>query len=71
LRTEAGRACLTVTDAGRSFEVEQAKRRGGLGLSSMQERVRLLAGVLTVKSAPGEGTRIHVCVPLARPGPAQ
>lgn len=66
LRAEPDRILLTVSDTGSGFDVERARREGGLGLSSMQERVRLLHGTLAVTSAPGQGTRIEVSVPWVR-----
>jgi len=36
---------------------------GHLGLLSMQERVKHLAGVLSIESTPGQGTTIHARVP--------
>jgi signal transduction histidine kinase len=60
-----------VADSGRGFDVERRRREGGLGLSSMQERIRLIHGTLTVNSDPGRGTRIEVCAPLASPGTAE
>lgn len=65
-RAETERIHLSVSDTGRGFDVEQARREGGLGLSSMQERVRLLHGTLAVTSVPGRGTRIEVSVPRVR-----
>ena len=56
---------LVVRDEGRGFDVEEARRKGGLGLLSMQERAHLVQGTFSVESAPGEGTRIVVAVPLA------
>jgi signal transduction histidine kinase len=64
LSAEPDRVCLVVADRGRGFEVDQGWREGGLGLSSMQERIRLVGGSLTVSSLPGQGTRIEVCAPL-------
>jgi PAS domain S-box-containing protein len=55
---------LIVKDAGAGFNVEEAKRNRGLGLVSMQERVHLVNGRLTVESSPGEGTRIVASVPI-------
>jgi signal transduction histidine kinase len=60
LKTIHDRIQLTVEDAGRGFDVAQRRREGGLGLSSMEERVRLVKGTLTVRSAPGQGTWIEV-----------
>ncbi|HMO66559.1 MAG TPA: histidine kinase, partial [Verrucomicrobiota bacterium] len=56
---------LTVSDDGRGFDVERARRAGRLGLSSMQERVRLVRGELKIESAPGRGSRIEASAPLA------
>jgi len=37
---------------------------GGYGILGMQERVALLDGNMTIRSAPGEGTEITVAVPI-------
>jgi signal transduction histidine kinase len=55
---------LMVTDRGVGFNPEEVRQRGGLGLVSMQERVHLVHGTFSVDSAPGEGTKIRVMVPL-------
>jgi PAS domain S-box-containing protein len=55
---------LVVSDAGAGFDVEAAKRNRGLGLVSMQERVHLVHGTLSVESEPGKGTKILAVVPL-------
>jgi signal transduction histidine kinase len=55
---------LVITDQGAGFDVEEAKRNGGLGLLSMQERVNLVKGRLSVESKPGSGTKILAVVPL-------
>ena len=56
---------LRVADAGRGFDLEQAGQRGGLGLISVEERVRLLRGSLRVTTLPGRGTELLVRIPLA------
>jgi len=55
---------LTVSDSGRGFDIEAAKRGRGLGLTSMQERVRLVNGTIAIDSEPMVGTTVHVRVPL-------
>jgi NarL family two-component system sensor histidine kinase LiaS len=55
---------LVVRDNGRGCDVARAERSGGLGLVSMRERVRSLAGTLTIASSPGSGTRIEARVPI-------
>lgn len=66
LRGTAEEVHLQVRDAGRGFNVEEAKKDRGLGLVSMQERVHLVHGRFSVESQPGHGTRVLVVVPLAR-----
>jgi PAS domain S-box-containing protein len=55
---------LIVRDSGRGFDVEAAKQGRGLGLTSMQERVRLVNGTISIESKPMGGTTIHVRVPI-------
>ena len=55
---------LIVKDSGRGFDIEAAKRGSGLGLTSMQERVRLINGAISFESKPMEGTTIRVRVPV-------
>jgi signal transduction histidine kinase len=55
---------LIIADHGRGFDVEAAIRGQGLGLTSMQERVRLVSGTISIESKPMGGTTIHVRVPV-------
>jgi two-component system CheB/CheR fusion protein len=55
---------FVVEDTGDGFELEEGLRKGGLGLISMEERLRLVNGKLTIHSAPGEGTVVSAFVPL-------
>ncbi|HMK22593.1 MAG TPA: PAS domain S-box protein [Terriglobales bacterium] len=61
---------LIVRDSGAGFDVEAARQGTGLGLTSMQERVRLMNGTTTVESKPMQGTTIHARIPLG-PEPSQ
>jgi PAS domain S-box-containing protein len=56
---------LTVRDGGRGFDAETASHDGGLGLTSMKERLKLVAGELSIESKPGKGTKIVAWVPLS------
>jgi PAS domain S-box-containing protein len=56
---------LMVNDSGVGFDSEAVKASGGLGLISMEERVKLLKGTFSVESEPEGGTTIHVRVPLS------
>ena len=55
---------LTISDLGVGFDLEEAKQCRGLGLTSMQERVRLVNGTITIESKLGGGTTIHLHVPF-------
>ena len=53
---------LRVSDDGSGFNSGDSKK--GLGLTSMQERVRPLRGHVAIDSSPGRGTVIAVKIPL-------
>ena len=53
---------LSIKDSGIGFKPED---RGGLGLLSMQERVRLVNGTFALRSRPGQGTTISIKVPVS------
>lgn len=65
---EDGHVSLRVEDTGVGFDVDKARRRGGLGLISMEERIRLVNGKLDIRSKPGVGTTVEVSVPLKKAG---
>jgi signal transduction histidine kinase len=60
----AGKLHLSVADRGRGFDVNNRSPRDGIGIRSMEERLRSLGGQLEVKSRPMGGTRIYAWVPL-------
>lgn len=55
---------LIIEDDGVGFVVEAGKRRGRYGLVGMQERAELVGGQLQIDSAPGQGTILHLTIPL-------
>ena len=55
---------LRVRDSGSGFDREAAKQAQGLGLISMEERLRFLNGTLSIESQSQRGTTIHARVPL-------
>ena len=67
LRQSGSAVTLEVRDDGCGFD--PAGARGGLGLSSMTERCRLLQGSLSVDSVAGRGTHIRATLPLGGPDP--
>jgi len=56
---------LTVRDSGAGFDREAAKQSQGIGLISMEERLKLVNGTLTIESQPKRGTTIHARVPIS------
>lgn len=55
---------LAIRDNGEGFELDESQKQYGLGLNSMQERVRELHGTFTLHTSPGQGTEITVHLPL-------
>ncbi len=54
---------LVITDNGSGFHPHADKVRHGLGLRLVAERVQELNGTFNLKTAPGQGTSLHVCLP--------
>lgn len=54
---------LTVSDTGVGFDFQEAVTHGGIGLTSMQQRIQWLKGEFSITSAPGHGTTILARVP--------
>lgn len=66
VRRDGGSATLVIDDDGRGFdeaELPERQRAGHVGLRSLGDLVRDSGGRLTVRSAPGQGTRVDVEVP--------
>ena len=53
---------LLITDNGRGFD-RAVQRPGHFGLQSMRERAAAIGGVLTLVTAEGLGTQVHIRVP--------
>jgi signal transduction histidine kinase len=68
--TAIGGVELTVSDAGLGFDLGAPTLAGqdkiGFGLFSLRERLALLGGSLEIVTAPGQGSRCTVTVPLGR-----
>lgn len=69
LRQDAEAVSLTIRDDGVGFDPSAieppANRAPQWGLTAMRQRVELLGGNCRIESAPGQGTMIQVCLPLA------
>ena len=64
LGTEGEKAFVEVSDDGRGFDPHDAGGTG-IGRHSMGQRALELGGGLDVQSAPGEGTRVRLVMPLS------
>ena len=60
-----GAVRLDISDDGRGFP--PAHHPQGMGLPGMRERVLAVAGVFELQTAPGEGVRLHISIPLQNP----
>jgi signal transduction histidine kinase len=65
LKDESDRISLRIVDDGIGFNSRE-EIINGLGLISMQERVRLIGGTLRIRSSPNSGTTIEALVPPAK-----
>lgn len=64
LWTAGDKILMSVCDKGRGFDLKEITNNGGIGIRSMEERVRLLGGRFSIYSELTRGTRIEACVPL-------
>jgi signal transduction histidine kinase len=62
-----GQALLTIGDDGVGFDPDRVDDNGGFGLENMRRRVERLGGRFRRETAPGQGVRLTVTVPLPRP----
>ncbi|HSJ55153.1 MAG TPA: GAF domain-containing sensor histidine kinase, partial [Anaerolineae bacterium] len=53
---------LEIEDDGRGFDLAAARQGGGVGLRGIDERVQRIRGQWAIRSAPGQGTCLHVMV---------
>ena len=53
---------VSMADNGRGFDMNQKAK--GLGFRSMRERISSIRGTFQIQSAPGQGTRILIQIPL-------
>ncbi len=63
LRREDERLYLSISDAGIGFDKQLRSNRAGLGIRSMEERLRLVGGRIEVVSERNRGTILNVCLP--------
>jgi PAS domain S-box-containing protein len=66
----SGSLRLRISDRGNGFDPTSAEASQGLGLLSMEERLRSMGGELFVHSLPGGGTSIEASIPATQIVPA-
>jgi len=66
----SGEIQLTIRDRGVGFDPEEIKKKKGLGLISIRERVGLVGGTFSIRSKPQSGTEISVRIPVPVNGQA-
>jgi signal transduction histidine kinase len=64
LEVDGASLVLMVADDGKGFDPGLLTENEGLGLAGMRERAALVGGALDVATAPGQGTRIALSIPL-------
>ncbi len=68
IKKHNNRIFLVVKDNGKGFNVEQVyasiSPEKGMGLTAMGERVRILRGSLDYEAEPGQGTAVHITLPI-------
>jgi len=66
--TNRHQVVVSIEDHGRGFDLAAAlAARHSSGLAGIQERVVLLGGQMLIDTAPGQGTRVLVELPLSEP----
>ncbi|MBN1309783.1 MAG: GAF domain-containing protein [Anaerolineae bacterium] len=55
---------IIIADDGKGFDFSSADNHKGLGLHNIQQRVSAYGGQIDVDTAPGQGTRLTVTLPL-------
>lgn len=71
LRVNGTKLEVTVRDEGSGFDLKGLRTNEGLGIRSMEERVRSLGGKFEVRSEPGKGTTLRACLPFKSGGESQ
>ena len=61
VKQEGSRIVVEVADDGQGFAPDRTR---GMGILGMEERVRQLGGVFSIRSAAGKGTIVHAELPL-------
>jgi signal transduction histidine kinase len=72
IRRHDDRVTFSVNDDGKGFDTTEPAKRSvperGVGLTTMNERVRMMGGIFELWSREGEGTRITFSIPIESGG---
>jgi two-component system, NarL family, sensor kinase len=58
-----GKLSITVEDNGKGFARNVLENSGGMGYTSLQNRVTYLKGSIDLQTSPGKGTAVHIELP--------
>ncbi|OJV15181.1 MAG: hypothetical protein BGO21_04850 [Dyadobacter sp. 50-39] len=64
LHHNGSRLSLLMSDNGKGFDMHSGPKAAGMGMSSIRTRTDLLGAKLDLRSAPGEGTRFKIEMPV-------
>jgi PAS domain S-box-containing protein len=64
LEMTGGELHLSIADTGSGFDLHSRSLSDGIGIRSMEERLRLVGGYLEVRSRPSEGTTLSARIPV-------
>jgi len=64
LSCQKNEICLSIEDNGQGFDLNEKDKKPGLGLASMEERIRFIGGNFNIRSKPGAGTHIVAKAPV-------
>ncbi len=62
LKENSGKIYLSITDDGIGYDPE--KKANGIGLKNILSRVKFYSGNMNIISAPGEGCKLNITVPV-------
>ncbi len=58
---------IEIKDNGDGFDLTHSLKKGGLGLSQIETRIKKMKGVFRIKSKSNEGTSVYITVPVVVP----
>lgn len=64
LSMHAGEMHVTVEDDGKGLYVSQLEKSTGSGWTNIRSRIEYLKGKVDVQSTPGQGTSVHITIPI-------